>query len=65
MTRHPTHPRKPSVEVTLSPDMIEAVLAAWEAENPGKNAIPDMGPAEFSRRMMEAITASARIIPDA
>ena len=49
-----------SIEVIFSPEMIELVLSEWEQENPGKDAMKDMGADEFSRRMMIEIEASAR-----
>lgn len=59
-----THKRSPIVEIGVTPEMIEKVLSEWEAENPGKDAMRDMGEDEFAKRMMLRIRASARIIPD-
>lgn len=52
-----------AVEVKLDAATIEMVMSQWEEENPGKDAMKDMGPDEFSRRMMAEMFARARTIP--
>jgi hypothetical protein len=52
-----------TVELSISPEMIERVLAEWEAENPGRDATRDMGEDEFARRVMAEVRAGARLVP--
>jgi hypothetical protein len=52
-----------TVELTITPEMIERVLTEWDDEHPGKDATLDMGPDEFARRMMIEVRASARLLP--
>jgi hypothetical protein len=52
-----------TVELAITPEMIGRVLAEWEQEHPGGNAMLDMGEDEFARRMMIEVGASARLLP--
>jgi hypothetical protein len=52
-----------TVELAITREMIERVLAEWEQEHPGGNPMLDMGEDEFARRMMIEVRASARLLP--
>jgi hypothetical protein len=52
-----------TVEIEITPEMIERVLTEWGDEHPGRDATVDMNPDEFARRMMLEIRASARLLP--
>ena len=57
-----TPPRRgKSVELTLSREMVERVMLAWENEHPTQSVV-DMTADEFADRMMEQIMASARFV---
>lgn len=47
------------VTLTFTPADIEAVLAEWRAENPGKTRL-DMPGDEFAERCMKRLIASVR-----
>jgi hypothetical protein len=51
-----------TVEIEITPEMIERVLTEWGDEHPGKYSVTDMDPDEFARRMMLEIRASARLL---
>jgi hypothetical protein len=51
------------IELSFGPEMIERVLAEWEAEHPGCHAL-EMTPDEFARRMMIEIRAGARRVAE-
>lgn len=53
--------KKPLVEISFTPEMIERVMSEWEEET-GTSA-QEMSSEEFARRMMIEIEASARVIP--
>ena len=52
-----------TVEISITPEMIERVLREWEQEHPGADATLDMGEDEFARRVMIEVRASARLLP--
>lgn len=49
------------VELEMREDHVEAVIAEYQADNPGKAAC-DMPPKEFADRMMKKILATATVI---
>jgi len=53
---------KPAVlKLTMSEKMIQEVMDEWGREHPGHDFM-EMGPKEFSDRLMKKIEASAEIV---
>jgi hypothetical protein len=52
-----------ALKLTMSKEMIEAVMDEWERAHPGRDAL-EMGPTEMANRIMEKIKASAEIVPE-
>lgn len=47
------------VTMTFTPDDIEAVIAEWQKDNPGK-PVKKMSPTEFADRCMKRLVANVR-----
>ena len=54
---------KTTIEIEFSADMIERVMDEWQEENPMRT-VESMPPAEFARRMMIEMQATARKVSD-